>query len=165
MEPSVKHGDRDPVLAAYLFHRTTAGKIRAQDGKQKAEGIRPVWDDIGRENRMGMPAGITDEPGYRKDAGYLAVPIPFHEISVIVAESTQAAFGATVRTLLVGLRSILKDRFKPLPVRKFHFIELAKNRRIIGIQGCSRFSVTELISGEEAGLWRDGASSFLVTEL
>lgn len=88
MEPSVKHGDRDSIPAAYLFHRTTAGKIRTQDDKQEAEGIGPVWDDTGGENRMGMPAGIADEPGYRKNASYLAVSIPFHQISVIASERT-----------------------------------------------------------------------------
>lgn len=74
---------------------------------------------------MGMPTGITDAPGYRKNGRCLSMTIPFHEISFIVSESTQAAFGGTVRTLPAGLRSGLKGRFKPLLIRKFNIIQLA----------------------------------------
>ena len=166
MYPPVKRRDGDFIPAAYLLHRAAADKVSAQDNDQEAQGIRPVWNNAGREQRMGMPTGIADVPGYGKNARCLSMAIPFHEISFIVSESTQAAFGGTVRTLLAGLRSRLKGRFKPLLIRKFHIIQLAKteNRRIISMQGRSRFSVTELICGEEAGLWRDGASSFLVTK-
>lgn len=42
---------------------------------------------------MGMHTGIANDSGYRKDAVYLAVTIPFHGISVIVSERTQTPFG------------------------------------------------------------------------
>ena len=103
---------------------------------------------------MGMPAGITDVPGYRKYVRCLSMTIPFHEISFIVSESTQAAFGGTVRTLLTGLQSRLNGRFKPLPIRKFHLIELAKNRE----QTYHKYAGTLTVFRDGTHKWRGSRS-------
>lgn len=99
---------------------------------------------------MGMPTGIADVPGYGKNARCLSMAIPFHEISFIVSESTQAAFGGTVRTLLAGLRSRLKGRFKPLLIRKFHIIQLAKNRE----QTYHKYAGTLTVFRDGTHMWR-----------
>lgn len=115
MQETVKRGDGDPISKADLFHGAGTGKIRAQDGKDEPQGIRPVRDDAGREKRVGALAGITEIPGDSDNTGFGRMPVPFHQISSVMGKRAQASPGRAVGAGMVRsqrrINSILKPSF------------------------------------------------------
>ncbi len=108
-----------------VLHRTGPGKISPKDDKKKAQGIRLVWDDTGRQHGMGVTAGITEIPWYGNFVRYLPLSIPLHQISVIVSEKAQTSPGRTVWAGLIRSQWCPCLVFKPFPIRKFNIIQLA----------------------------------------
>jgi hypothetical protein len=115
-DPSVKHGNGDPVTDTYLFYRAYPDKIRSEDNEEETQGIGPVWNDTGRKCGMGMAAGITDIPWYRNQAGYLGCTVPFHQITLIVTKRAHASPGRTAGTALIRGQRGCCCSSKPLPV-------------------------------------------------
>ena len=97
-----------------MLHRTGAGIIREQDGKEKPQGIRPVWDDAGRQDGMGMPAGWAEIPGDRDGAALLGMAVPLHQIPLIVPEQAQVSLCPAERTWGLRMEWCLYSIFIPL---------------------------------------------------
>lgn len=116
LQPPVKSGNSYPILAADLFYRGTSDKVSPQYGKQETQGIRPVWDDTGRQGCMRMSAGITDISWNGNRVGILRVSIPFHEISFIVTEKAQTSPRRAVWAGLVRRQRNPAGMIKPFSV-------------------------------------------------
>jgi len=103
-------------MLAKMFYRAGPDKISPQDNEEESQGIRFIRDDAGRQARVGMSTGITDIPWYSNCAAFLRLPIPFHQISIIVCKKSQSSFGRTVWAGVAGSQRHPGCILKPLPV-------------------------------------------------
>ena len=127
-QPAVKHGDSNAVMVTEPLYGSGTGKISPQYKQKETQGVRSVRDNTGRQDGMSMTAGIADMPLHSNCTAFLRIPIPFHQIPVIMPEEAQSPFRQAVWAGLVRRQGHPCCIFKPFPVRKFNLIQLAKNR-------------------------------------